>query len=166
MKEVILLLGSNLGNKKEQLYEAENMVAGTIGKITKKSSVYISEPWGFKHPENFFNRIVIVNTKLKALEVLATCLSIERQMGRMRKKGIYEARTIDIDLLFFGEEIIHCKDLIVPHPQLHLRKFTLEPLCELVPDMIHPVLKKSLFQLLSICTDSSWVKRIPDEESL
>ena len=165
MQEVILLLGSNLGNKIKYLTGAEMLISEKIGHIINKSSLYRSEPWGFKDPEYFFNRVVIIRTRFSALRVLSFCLAIEKKMGRKRKKGVFEARTIDIDLLFYGNEIIRQKNLIVPHPRLHLRRFTLEPLCELVPDLIHPLMNTSMVQFLSACPDNSLVERLPENES-
>ncbi len=160
MPDVYLLLGSNLGDKMKFLIDAEAGIKNETGNLVNKSSVYITEPWGFKHKEDFYNQVLQIQTNFNALEVLSSILAIETQLGRKRVKGGYKARTIDIDILFYGNEIIHLENLIVPHPQMHLRKFTLEPLCEIAPDLIHPILNKSISQLLTECTDNSQVQRL------
>ncbi len=160
MQNVYLLLGSNLGDKKKYLEDAEMLIGEKIGNIITKSAIYISEPWGFKHKEDFYNQVIIINTNYSALKVLALCLEIENLLGRKRKKGTYEARTIDIDLLLYGNEIIHNKKLTVPHPQMHRRRFTLEPLCEIAPDLIHPIFNMNMVQLLDECTDTGKVERL------
>ena len=160
MQDVYLLLGSNLGDKGNYLQNAAKMIERKIGPVISVSSVYITEPWGFSHTEDFYNQVLHILTNYSALAVLTSCLDIEELLGRKRNTKNYESRTIDIDLLLYGNEIINQSDLIVPHPQMHLRRFTLEPLCEIAPDLIHPLLKESITQLLAKCPDKSRVEKL------
>lgn len=160
MQHVCILLGSNLGNKRKYLDDAEKLITVKAGILITKSSVYKSEPWGFVHKEDFYNRAILINTNYSPLEILEKCLEIENMLGRERKADGYEARTIDIDILLYGKKIIKSKRLIVPHPQLHLRKFTLVPLCEIAPDLIHPELKLSMLHLLEKCPDRGRVEKL------
>ncbi len=160
MQDVYLLLGSNLGNKGKFLENAAKMIVQKIGTMISRSSIYITEPWGFSNREDFYNQVLHVRTNFSALKVLTSCLDIEELLGRKRNKKAYEARTIDIDLLLYGNEIINQAELTVPHPQMHLRRFTLEPLCEIAPDLIHPLLKVSITQLLAKCSDNSRVEKL------
>jgi len=150
---IIILMGSNLGRRLEFLSRAEKKVDQTLGEIIVKSSVYETQPWGFKHDHKFLNQILGIKTMFSPEEVLNELLNFETQMGRKRKKDNYTARTIDLDLLFYNNLIINTGKLILPHPRLHLRKFTLIPLKEIVPDLIHPVYNKTISQLLSECSD-------------
>jgi 2-amino-4-hydroxy-6-hydroxymethyldihydropteridine diphosphokinase len=153
-------LGSNLGNRKQFIGKAEGCIQSEIGAILKKSSVYETEPWGFHHPVNFINRVLQVTTTLDPGIVLQKCLTIEKQLGRQRQQSKYEARTIDIDILFYEGDIIHSDDLQIPHPYLHLRRFILEPLNEIAPDLIHPGLIKPVSLLLSECIDKGNVVKL------
>lgn len=163
MQHLYLLLGSNLGDKRKYLEEAKKQIAEKLGDIQVKSGIYVSEPWGFTHEEDFYNQAILVITDFAASEAMKKCLEIENILGRERKKSGYEARTIDIDILLYGSEIIKSKELTVPHPQLHLRRFTLLPLCEIAPEIIHPLLKKSMLYLLENCTDRGRVKKLVEE---
>lgn len=154
---VYLLLGSNLGNRLQLLQQATDSISRQIGKIEKTSAVYESEAWGFECPQNFLNQVVAVSTPLTAVEVLAAIQQIEKEAGRIRTGNGYQARTLDIDILFYHNQVINLPELTIPHPQLHLRKFTLEPLCEIAPDMIHPVLKRTMRELLHECPDKGKV---------
>jgi 2-amino-4-hydroxy-6-hydroxymethyldihydropteridine diphosphokinase len=157
MPETYLSLGSNLGNRKFYIEKAEKLIASEIGKIKEKSSLYETEPWGFHHPGNFYNRVVQIETELTPDELLLQCFLVERQLGRVRQKSKYEARTIDIDILFYGNEVINIEGLTIPHPYLHLRRFVLVPLCEIAADLIHPVLHKTMRLILEECRDSGKV---------
>ena len=159
MIDVFLLLGSNLGNREKYLQKAINLVETEIGVVTQISSVYETEAWGKTDEPNYLNQVVRVNTQLSARRVLEKVLEIETRMGRVREEK-WGSRIIDIDILFYGLDIINEPGLIVPHPELHNRKFTLEPLNELVPDLQHPVLKKSIFQLKSELKDNLIVKKL------
>jgi 2-amino-4-hydroxy-6-hydroxymethyldihydropteridine diphosphokinase len=160
MPETFLSLGSNLGNRKQYIVRAEKLIEHEIGAIREKSSLYETEPWGFHHPANFYNKVLLVSTDLIIEQVWHRCLSIEKQLGRQREKNKYEARTIDIDILFYNDLILHTDTLQIPHPLLHLRKFVLEPLNEIMPDRIHPVIQKEIRQILHECIDRSFVRKL------
>jgi 2-amino-4-hydroxy-6-hydroxymethyldihydropteridine diphosphokinase len=160
VNKVTLLLGTNLGDKFRNLAEAKKKISSEIGQILMQSSVYESEPWGFSHPENFLNMVVTVDSELSALEILTKIKFIEKKLGRNGKSKIYEARIIDIDILYFNNEIINYPELTIPHPQMHNRKFTLLPLDEILPQRIHPLLKKTSSVLLLECKDQSFVKKL------
>jgi 2-amino-4-hydroxy-6-hydroxymethyldihydropteridine diphosphokinase len=147
-----LLTGSNIGEKLAFLKRAEAEIAAKVGNIIDKSSYYESEAWGNTALENFWNQCLAVETSLSAAAVLKTVLDIEKTMGRVRS-GEWQAREIDIDILFYGEEIINTKDLIVPHPRLHERNFVLVPMMEINGDFLHPVLQIPVDELFFECKD-------------
>ena len=129
---VYLGLGTNLGNKKNNLKNAIKALSLELGEPVKVSSVYQSEPWGFKSPNSFLNLVVSYNTLLNAAQVLSICLDIEKQLGRKRKESLgYESRIIDIDILLFGDLLVAEDNLKIPHPWLKERLFVLEPLLEI-----------------------------------
>jgi len=165
MHKVILLLGSNLGDKLSWLEKARNKIEKNIGEIKNHSSIYQTEPWGFSHEEDFCNQVIQIQSRHNAFQILTECLGIEEEMGRKRKKGNYEARNIDIDILFYDHEIIKSPELGIPHPRLHMRRFTLVPLCEVAPHLIHPVIRKSMLQLLEECQDQRRVHRLNYRDS-
>jgi 2-amino-4-hydroxy-6-hydroxymethyldihydropteridine diphosphokinase len=158
MNTVYLSLGSNLGNRMKYLDDALVLIEEKIGKIVKRSSVYETEPWGIRDQSMFLNMAVCVTTNLTAVLLLETILEIEQKLGRIRIAKWYE-RIIDIDILFYNNMIINEDDLIIPHPYLQERKFVLEPLVEIAPDFIHPVLKITVKELLLKCTDNSTTKK-------
>jgi 2-amino-4-hydroxy-6-hydroxymethyldihydropteridine diphosphokinase len=159
MNEVVLLLGCNIGDRHQNLCEAIKALGKEVGEIVKVSSVYESEPWGFECESSFLNQVVILNTKHSPENTLATCQSIETKLGRERLKDSYEPRTMDIDILFYGSIIMKTKTLAIPHPSLHRRRFTLEPLNEIHSNFKHPVFNKSIKTLLAKCGDKLWVKK-------
>ncbi len=159
MQKIYLLTGSNIGNSQAHLQSAIEHIAGAIGVISKRSGVYKTEPWGNKNQQDFLNQVLEVETGLSPQEVLTTILGIELEMGRNRKHK-WEPRIIDIDLLFYADYIIYTPDLIVPHPLLQERRFTLLPLAEIAPDFIHPVLDQTIKVLLESCTDTSLVEKM------
>ncbi len=161
MHKCILILGSNFGEKNKILKSALEAITGKIGEIVRKSSCYQSEPWGFTSSDNFINIVIELKTQKTPEEILMSIHEIEAGLGRMRdNRGGYQSRTIDIDILFFDDEIIDEKNLKIPHPRLHLRSFTLIPLAEIAPDFIHPVFAKSIRELLVSCDDDSVVQLI------
>lgn len=159
MKIVFLGIGTNLGNRESNLKEAVALIEENIGTVVKSSSVYETEPWGFKTKEEFLNMVVKIETKLNPAEVLGSILKIETQLGRIRNKKQYESRVIDIDILLYGDEVIDEVSLKIPHPLVHERKFVLVPLCEIEQNFVHPVLKKTMASLLEVCEDKSNVRK-------
>lgn len=158
MNTLYILLGSNMGNSKQQLQKAITHIEKKIGPVSRVSSLYSTAAWGNTQQPDFLNQVIIATTTLNAAETMHTILDIEKQMGRIRT--IKNApRIIDIDILFFNKEIIHTKILQVPHPRLQERNFVLVPLNELSPNLKHPVLKKSIHQLLKVSPDTLTVKK-------
>ncbi len=156
-----LLLGSNLGNKRENILKALKKIETISKQPIKMSSFYLTEPWGFNADDLFYNLAVEIETEFNPNELLKKILGFENDLGRKRNiLNSYESREIDIDIIFYGDKIICEKDLVIPHPKVHLRKFALMPLCELNPSFIHPKIKKSLKELLEESTDSLNVKII------
>lgn len=159
MNRVVLLTGSNVGNSVSHLFTAEQLITDNIGEIERASNIYKTAPWGNTHQNVFLNQVMLVNTPLSAHEVLKQILILEAKMGRVRTKK-WEPRVIDIDVLFFNNDQIQTNDLTVPHPLLHLRKFTLVPLAEIYPNFVHPVFQKSIYRLLADCKDDSNVEKL------
>lgn len=161
MSKVILLLGGNRGETANILKQTISLIENRVGMIQMCSSVYKSPPWGFEDSRWFLNQVVVVETLLSAHEVMTEGQKIEREMGRKKKTTThYEGRPIDIDILFFDDAIISLPDLIVPHPRMHLRRFTLVPLAEIAPELVHPQQKKSIRTLLEECIDKSEVIKL------
>ena len=160
MNKVVLLLGSNLGDGQLLFQQVISLIEKRLGKLEKQSALYQSPPWGFEHENNFINQVLIMNTEKDTEQVLQSCLQIEVDLGRKRKTQGYGARIIDIDVLFVNDEVMETESLVLPHPRLHLRKFTLLPLAELIPDFVHPTLNKTIQELLVACEDNSEVRKI------
>lgn len=152
---VFLLLGSNLGNRLALLSQAKKQLQVYVGKIKEHSSLYESAPWGFTAEHFFLNQVVVVETVLSPEVVLETILFIEKSMGRERNELGYASRGIDIDILFYEGVCFSSAHLIIPHPHMANRRFTLLPLVEVAPKKIHPLLKCTMEELLSRCTDKS-----------
>ena len=162
MIRIYILLGGNLGDKQKVFSEARALLREQVGIITAMSAVYETEPWGFESSDYFWNQVIEIVTGLSAAEVLLQTQQIELQLGRIRKDGQYNSRIIDIDILFYGDQVIKSDDLIVPHPRIQERKFVLVPLHEIAPDLMHPVFHKTISQLLEECPDPLKVERVPD----
>ena len=158
MNTVYLLLGSNMGDSEQMLTVATNMIEKNIGKLTTSSSIYRTAAWGNEDQPDFLNQIIIVSSLLSSSNILKEMFVIEKEMGRVRTTK-NAARVIDIDMLFFNDEIIQTETLTVPHPQIQNRRFVLVPLAEISPDFQHPLLKKSSLELLSICSDKLNVQK-------
>lgn len=158
MNKTYLLLGSNIGNSKKQLSRAVSLIEKQVGKIGRLSGIYQTAAWGNINQPDFLNQVIVVETKLTALQTMQILLHIEKKMGRIRTVK-NAPRIIDIDILFFNKEIINSKELIVPHPQLQNRRFALAPLNELSPHFIHPVIKKTVHWLFIHCPDNLNVKK-------
>lgn len=156
-----LLLGGNTSETKSLFSDATTLMLEEVGFIVKISSDYGSQPWGFEASHDFLNRVVEVATVLTPEQLLSSVLHIETRLGRTRSNQPgYASRGIDIDILFYDGKTITTDELIIPHPRLHLRMFTLLPLCEQWPQLYHPVLKKRVSQLLKACSDTGAVWRV------
>jgi 2-amino-4-hydroxy-6-hydroxymethyldihydropteridine diphosphokinase len=150
-RELVLLLGGDLGDQERLFNEAEVALVERlkVGRL-RRSRDHWTEPWGFSHPDLFLNRALWCRTTLSAATVLEHVLAVERQLGRIRVPGSgYAPRTIDIDILLLGNEVVDEQGLQVPHPRLHLRAFALGPVADLVPDRMHPVLGRTMLDLLN-----------------
>jgi 2-amino-4-hydroxy-6-hydroxymethyldihydropteridine diphosphokinase len=159
MHNCFLLLGSNQGNRIENLSRAKQEIHHKIGAIQQASSVYETDPWGFESKGHFLNMVIRIDAKLSAESVLEKILDIEKELGRVRNSKGYSSRSIDIDILFYDDEIVEKPNLQIPHPRLHHRMFTLIPLMEISPGKIHPVFGKAISELLAECTDKLGVKK-------
>jgi len=159
MNQTYLLIGGNMGNRQENLEIATRRIAATIGEIKQSSAIYETEAWGLEEQPAFLNQVLLVSSTLNAQQVLKQILNIEHDMGRARIQK-FGPRIIDIDILFFNRDIIHEPGLNVPHPQLHLRRFTLKPLNDIAPEFRHPELGKTISDLLSTCPDPLTVKKL------
>jgi 2-amino-4-hydroxy-6-hydroxymethyldihydropteridine diphosphokinase len=158
MKKVFLCLGSNLGDRAENLKQAELRIAEYIGSIVSVSSVYETEPWGFESENMFLNKVLCLETDLFPSGLLGRILMIESQLGRVRCETQYKSRNIDIDILLYNNDIVKEQALEIPHPRMHERRFALVPIVEIAPDLIHPVLKKTMRKLLKSCSDKGKVE--------
>lgn len=140
--EVYLGLGTNIGRKVKNIGVAVSKIGERIGKSISLSALYTTAPWGFSSPNSFLNAVCRVETFLSPLEVLEETQAIEREMGRRQKSvnGQYADRIIDIDLLLYGDLQINTPQLVIPHPLMTERRFVMEPLVEIAPDVIHPLL--------------------------
>ena len=159
MIDVFLLLGSNLGDREGWLQQAIAYIETDIAPIVKRSSVYETESWGKTDAPNYLNQVIELNTELSAQNLLKKILHIENVLGRKREEK-WGSRIIDIDILFYGSAIITEPGLNVPHPELHNRMFTLSPLNEIAPDLIHPIFNKTIFDLKSELKDNLHVKKL------
>jgi 2-amino-4-hydroxy-6-hydroxymethyldihydropteridine diphosphokinase len=153
MNNVYLLIGGNLDDRVKNLSNSIDWIEKEVGPILKKSSIYETAAWGVTEQPSFLNQVLFVSTKLSAEDVLKTILSIEEKMGRKRVEKM-GPRTIDIDILFYNDEIISFPNLSVPHPHIANRRFVLEPLAEIAPALVHPVLQKKTIELLKDCPDT------------
>ncbi|MES2829980.1 MAG: 2-amino-4-hydroxy-6-hydroxymethyldihydropteridine diphosphokinase [Bacteroidota bacterium] len=159
-RTVYLLLGSNLGHRHKLVNDAVDLINKRIGDVISRSSLYETAAWGVTDQPAFLNVAVEVKTQLSPLQVLDQALEIEQMLGRVRLEK-WGARLIDIDLIFYGDEIIDFEGrLQVPHPQLQNRKFVLQPLAEIAPHYIHPFYQKSVSELLAALTDELPVTKI------
>ena len=159
MHTLYLLLGSNIGDSSLKLENAIVFIEKKIGIVKKKSSLYATAAWGNVQQNDFINQVILVQTTLTASEVLTQIFGIEQKMGRVRTYK-NAAREIDIDILFFDEAIIETNTLTIPHKEIQNRKFVLQPMNEIAPTLLHPVLKKDITTLLNICTDALNVQKI------
>jgi 2-amino-4-hydroxy-6-hydroxymethyldihydropteridine diphosphokinase len=160
MNIVYLILGGNIGNIQENLEKTRALIDKAIGAITKKSAIFITEPWGNTDQPDFYNQAIELYTSLEPSVLLTELLNIEKAAGRVRGEEKWAARTMDIDILFYDQQIIHEHHLKIPHPYMQERRFVLAPLAEIAPEFKHPVLKKSILQLLEECPDHSAIRKL------
>lgn len=156
MAQLILSIGTNLGNKRQNLLDAIQLIESEVGSCIRISPFYKSEPWGFDSDNSFLNGIVVVTTDLKPMEVLAITQGIERQLGRKAKSiNGYADRLIDIDIVDYDRQNVESERLTLPHRLMNERNFVLKPLCDVLPDWEHPLLKKTALELLAESPDES-----------
>src|SRR5512133_2326699 len=159
MKIIFLGIGTNLGNRKDNLDKAVKRIEEYIGPVIRSSSVYETEPWGFKSDNQFLNMVIQVGTTLTPSGLLGRVLMVEALSGRVRGSERYSSRIIDIDILMYNDLILDEESLKIPHPLMAERRFVLVPLCEIASEMMHPVLKKTFGELLEMCADKSEVRK-------
>ena len=159
MSTAHLLIGGNLGDRKENLLTAITLINEQCGALTKSSSIYETEAWGKTDQPSFLNQALEISTSLNARQLLRKILKIEKEMGRVRKEKL-GPRLIDIDILLFENEIHDLRFLKIPHPEMQNRRFVLVPLAEINSTLQHPVFKKTIAELLEECPDMLDVKKI------
>jgi len=162
VRTTYLSLGSNQGNKQKILQDAVDQISEKIGHVTKVSSIYKTKSWGFEG-DDFYNVCIEVSTNLNPENLIKNVLQIETSLGRERlNTPNYHNRNIDIDVLLFDDDILFYNDLKVPHPRMLERKFVLVPLTEIAPNVIHPIVKKTILICLQNCTDNSEIIKIEE----
>ena len=161
-RKIYILLGSNIGDKKNYIDGACDEILSSIGDIEVYSSYYQTSPWGFESNDEFLNRAICVRSKLTPNDIMIVLLDIESRLGRVRgvKDKGYQSRTIDLDIILIDDLIIRNELLIVPHPRMTERNFVLVPLAEIAGDFIHPEKKISINNLLNICEDVEKVTKV------
>ncbi len=142
-KKLVLSLGSNLGNRYAYLKQAKARIELALNVKCTESQYYETPPWGEKNQAKFLNTVFTLETDVDLSSVFHLLQNIELQLGRIKTKK-WGPRTIDIDILFFGDDIVSDEDLTIPHPQMHNRAFVMIPLVDLLPDFVHPVLQKTI----------------------
>lgn len=161
MSTAHLLIGGNLGDRKENLLSAISLIREQCGSLIKSSSIYETEAWGKTDQPSFLNQALEISTSLNARQLMRKILKIEKEMGRVRKEKL-GPRLIDIDILLFENEIHDLRFLKIPHPEMQNRRFVLVPLAEIDPSLQHPVMKKTIAELLEECPDNLAVRKISD----
>ncbi len=159
MKRGYLLLGSNEGDREKWLRDAIIRVATDCGTIVRMSSIYSTAAWGLEDQPDFLNMALAIDTTLSPIALLAAIQQIESDFGRQRTVK-WGQRTLDIDIIFYGNEVVDIPGLKIPHPQLAKRRFALEPLCQIASEHVHPVTKKTVVALLNECTDKLEVEKL------
>jgi 2-amino-4-hydroxy-6-hydroxymethyldihydropteridine diphosphokinase len=152
-----LLTGANLGNPLDTLQKANEILEEKVGEILQKSKIYRTAAWGKTDQPDFLNQVIKISTLLEPHKLMQTILDIELQMGRKREEK-YGPRIIDIDILFYDDLVIDEPHLSIPHPRIRERRFVLEPLHEIEPNLVHPVFHQTIHQILMDCTDPLEVK--------
>ena len=161
---VYILLGANQGDTRQTFAKARDMIEKKAGEILSLSSLYQTQPWGFNSDDTFLNQAMMINTRLDPETLLKILLQIEKGLGRIRHGTHYTSRIMDIDILFYNNEMIDKETLTVPHPRMHLRNFALVPMTELAPEFVHPQLKKTMKELKRSCSDKHEVVLDEDQQ--
>lgn len=160
MNAAFLCVGGNIGDRLANIQEAKRQLMGMGCVLEAESAIYQTKAWGVAEAPDYYNQILKISTKVEADVLMKVLLEIEKNMGRVRGDNRNASRTMDIDILFFNTDVINSEILEVPHPRLHLRNFVLVPLNEIASEFIHPVLNKTIRELLNECIDTSDVKKI------
>lgn len=159
MTEAYLLLGSNQGDRAANIVKAVLKINRSVGEVVRQSALYQTAAWGNEEQPDFYNQAILVHTGLSPMDLLLILKHIEKETGRLPAEK-WGPRVIDIDILFYGNETMEEPDLVIPHPFMEKRRFTLMPLSEIAPEWIHPVSHKSVEQLLEECPDPLEVRII------
>ena len=158
MNQAYLVTGTNIGNRSSNLAAANELIKQNCGEIIRCSSIYETEPWGNTNQSSFLNQALCINTALDPANLLSCLLSIEKKLGRVRKEK-YGPRIIDIDIIFYNQEVIDESKLQIPHPEMQHRLFVLFPLSEIASEFIHPVFNITIREMLEQCNDQLTVKK-------
>ena len=158
---VVLSLGGNMGDVKSIFLKSIKLLTNSLGKLDEVSPIHKTKAWGVENQADFLNQVVLFSTNLNPQEVLQICLDVESELGRVRKAK-WEERVIDVDILFYEDEIIDDSNLTIPHPYVHKRNFVLFPLVDIIPNYKHPLLHQSMVELKKNSTDKLQVIRCLD----
>lgn len=156
MHQVVLLIGGNEGNREYLIGQALDLISG-VGKLSKVSSIYETQAWGEHSEGDFLNQAVVLESSQSPEEILKATQKIEKSLGRARHQH-WGNRTMDIDLIYYDNQVLNTQNLIIPHPLMSERRFVLVPLTEILPGFIHPVFQLNTHELLKNCTDRSMVR--------
>lgn len=158
--DLYLGIGGNLGNRLENIGKAIKLISEKIAAPQSVSPIYLSEPWGFNHAKYFTNAILKIDTDLTPTKLLKIILNIESELKRVRSQSGYEGRTMDIDIIYYGDKKINCDNLVVPHPKSKDRLFVLLPLKDIDPNFIDPITGKTIDNMLSECRDKGRIRKL------
>lgn len=161
MNIAYLLIGGNIGNRTNALLQAKEAIEKNCGQITQVSGIYETEAWGMPNQPSFYNQALALQTQLDAHTLLEKLLHIETTLGRTRDKK-YGPRVIDIDIIFYNNEVVQTTGLQLPHPHMQNRRFVLIPLAEIAPEVVHPILHKTVKHLLQTCPDDLEVIKVAE----